>query len=153
MDSVFNIVPASSGTFTVIWIIAGLIFVILVGVLVLFGTMVYQSRHARFTVTDAGLNIGPGLYGRFIPRDQIQADGVKVVDLNIDKEYALGRKTNGSNLPGFDSGWFKLKDGQKALVFVTDKTRVVYIPTTDNYSVLLSTADADGLAGAIRAWR
>jgi hypothetical protein len=36
-----------------------------------------------------------------------------------------------------------LKNGEKALVFVTDPSRVVRIPTTDGYSVLMSVAAPD----------
>ena len=153
MENVYDIAPTSSVAFTTIWIIAGAVVVVLIGLVALLGNIAYQSRHAQFTISDAGLKIGPGVYGRFIPRDQVRADGVKVVDLKLDKEYALAGKTNGSNLPGFNSGWFKLKNGEKALVFVTDQSRVVYIPTSENYSVLLSTLRAEEMAGALRAWR
>lgn len=153
MENVFHIIPASSGAFTTIWVISGAVVLVLVFVIALFGSLVFQAKSARFTVTDEGLRIGPGLYGRFIPRENIQAEGVKVIDLHVDKEYALAGKTNGSNLPGFNSGWFKLANKEKALVFITDKSRVVYIPTTDNYSVLLSTLHAEEMAGALQAWR
>jgi hypothetical protein len=153
MENVFHIIPASAGAFTFMWVIAAVLIAVVVGVSILLYSVANQGKNATFTVTDTGLNIGPGIYGRFIPRDQVVADGVKVVDLRIDKEYALKRKTNGSNLPGYDAGWFKLQNGEKALVFVTDKSRVVYIPTTDNYSVLLSTLHAEEMAGALQAWK
>ncbi len=153
MENVFHIIPASAGAFNFLWIIGGVLIVVVVGVVFLLYSVANQSKNATFTVTDTGLNIGPGIYGRFIPRDQIEAAGVKVIDLRVDTQYALGHKTNGSNLPGYNAGWYKLKDGEKALVFVTDKSRVVYIPTTDNYSVLLSTLHAEEMAGALQAWR
>jgi hypothetical protein len=150
---VFHIIPASAGAFAFLWGIGAFLVVVVVGVVLLMYSVANQGKNATFTVTDTGLNIGPGVYGRFIPREQIEPDGVKVIDLRIDKEYALAGKTNGSNLPGYDAGWFKLKNGEKALVFVTDKSRVVYIPTTDNYSVLLSTLHAEEMAGALQAWK
>jgi len=150
---VFHIIPASAGAFTFLWAIGGFLVVVVIGVVLLLYSVANQGKNATFTVTDTGLDIGPGIYGRFIPRDQIQADGVKVIDLRLDKEYALKRKTSGSNLPGYEAGWFKLANGEKALVLVTDKSRVVYIPTTDNYSVLVSTLHAEEMAGAIQAWQ
>ena len=152
MENVFHIIPASAGAFTFLWGIGAFLVVVVVGVVFLLYSVANQGRNATFTVTDTGLDIGPGIYGRFIPRAQIESSGVKVVDLNIDKEYALKRKTSGSNLPGYEAGWFKLANGEKALVFVTDKSRVVYIPTTDNYSVLVSTLHAEEMAGALQAW-
>ena len=153
MENVFHIIPASAGAFTFLWVIGAVLIVVVVGAIFLMYSVANQSRNATFTITDTGLNIGPGIYGRFIPRDEIEASGVKVVNLNIDTDYALKRKTSGSNLPGYDAGWFKLANGEKALVFVTDKSRVVYIPTTDNYSVLLSTLNAEAMAGALQAWK
>jgi hypothetical protein len=153
MDNVFHIIPASAGAFTFMWVIGTVLVVVVVGVTLLLYSVANQGRNATFTIGDTGLDIGPGVYGRFIPREKIETDGVKVIDLKIDKDYALKRKTNGSNLPGYDAGWFRLENGEKALVFVTDKSRVVYIPTTDNYSVLLSTLHAEEMAGALRAWR
>ena len=153
MENVFHIIPASAGAFTFLWVIGAVLIVVVVGAIFLMYSVANQSKNATFTVTDTGLNIGPGIYGRFIPRDQIEAAGVKVVNLNIDTDYALKRKTNGSNLPGYNAGWFKLANGEKALAFVTDKSRVVYIPTTDNYSVLLSTLNAEAMAGALQAWK
>jgi hypothetical protein len=153
MENVFHIIPASSGAFTFLWIIGSVLVVVVIGVTLLLYSVANQGRNATFTVSDTGLNIGPGVYGRFIRRDQIETDGVKVIDLHIDKDYALARKTNGSNLPGYNAGWFKLKNGEKALVFVTDQSRVVYVPTTDNYSVLLSTLHAEEMVGALQAWQ
>jgi len=153
MENVFHIIPASSGAFTFLWAIGGVLVVVVIGVTLLLYSVANQGKNATFTVSDTGLNIGPGVYGRFIPRDQIEVEGVKVIDLHVDRDYALARKTNGSNLPGYNAGWFKLKNGEKALVFVTDQSCVVYIPTTDNYSVLLSTLHAEEMAGALQAWQ
>jgi phosphosulfolactate phosphohydrolase-like enzyme len=47
-------------------------------------------------------------------------------------------------------GWFKLKNKEKALVFVTDKSHIVYVPTTKGYSVMMSVLDADTFAASIR---
>ena len=48
-------------------------------------------------------------------------------------------------LPGYSEGWFRLVNGEKALLFVTDRSRVVYIPTKDGYSILLSTSKPEEL--------
>lgn len=153
MEKIFNITPASSGAITTIWIFSAVIILLLVFIIVLFGIIGYQSKYARFTVTDDGLQIGPGFYARFIPRDNIVRDGVKVLNLELEPEYALARRTNGTGLPGFNAGWFTLNNHEKALVFVTDKSNVVYIPTTEGYSVLLSTPQAEEMAETLRTWK
>jgi hypothetical protein len=153
MERVFGIIPASSGAITFIWIICLVIGVIIIGVVGLLASFGYQSRHATFTVSDEGLRISPGIYSRFIPKQQIDAAGVKVLNLNIDTDYKPKWRTNGAGLPGYSAGWFKLQNKEKALLFVTDRSNVVYIPTTENYSVLLSVKDADEFAELLQQWK
>ena len=117
---------------------------------VVFVFISYSASHATFTVTEDALRIRASFYGRTIPRSDIVTDGVKVIDLNVESGYRPKSRTNGIGLPGYAEGWFKLADKEKALLFVTDRSRVVYIPTTDNYSVLLSVREAEEFAGLLR---
>jgi hypothetical protein len=54
-------------------------------------------------------------------------------------------------MPGYSSGWFLLKDHSKGLLFLTDPSRTVYLPTTDGYSLLISPADPEGFLAALKA--
>jgi hypothetical protein len=54
-------------------------------------------------------------------------------------------------MPGYQAGWFRLRNGEKALVFVGDPTRVVFIPVRDGYSLLVSVAEADPFLSALRS--
>jgi hypothetical protein len=152
MERIFGIIPASSGPYTVIWIISIAVILILLLVAAFFISTGHQSRHLKYTVTDEGLRINPGVYGRFIPREDIDTEGVRVMNLNVDTEYQPKWRTNGAGLPGFASGWFKLANKEKALVFLTDRNRVVYIPTKRDYSVLLSVREAEEFAGILQSW-
>ena len=153
MERVFSIIPATTSPYLFIWIfsvVMGVIILGVIGMLVMFG---YQARHAQFTVNERGLNISPGLYSRFIPKENINTAGVKVINLNTDSAYKPKWRTNGAGLPGYAAGWFKLENKEKALVFVTDRSRVVYIPTSENYSVLLSVPEAEELADLLQHWK
>lgn len=136
MSEVFQLVPASDKT---LWVLGG-IALLLIGLLCLFGCLAYSSRHTRFEISPEGLTISGGLHGRTISAESLVLEEAKRVDLSGDSEYRLRTRTNGTGLPGYQAGWFKLRNGEKALVFVTDLERVVYIPTTEGYSVLLSVA-------------
>jgi hypothetical protein len=57
----------------------------------------------------------------------------------------------GTGLPGYQAGWFRLRNGEKALLDLTDRRRAVYIPTGAGYSLLLSPADPDGFLSRLRA--
>ncbi len=152
MEKVFGIIPSGSGAYIFIWVVSAVILLVLVGVIGLFAFFGYQSKHAAFTVSDEGLRIGPGIYGRFIPKEDIRTEEVRAVNLNIENAYKPKWRTNGAGLPGFSVGWFKLQNNEKALLFVTDRSSVVYIPTTDNYSVLLSVKDAPDFIDTLRHW-
>jgi hypothetical protein len=146
MKTTFQIIPASSGPIWVFSILA----VFLLTLVFLFGYFVYSSRHVRFETSSGGLKIAGGLYGRTIPREALRIDAAKLIDLTRDREYGLRMRTNGVGLPGYSAGWFKLNNNSKALAFITDKRRVLYLPTTEGYVLLLSVSDADGLLTALR---
>ena len=61
-----------------------------------------------------------------------------------------GTIIDGTGLPGYQAGWFRLRNGEKALVYLTDRGRAVYVPTTAGYSVLLSPAEPDAFLAALR---
>ena len=146
MEKIYGIVPASSGPYIFTWAFS----LFLVAMIAFFIFIAYSARHASFTVTDDTLRIRASLYGRTIPRSDIMSEGVRVVDLNIDTEYKPKSRTNGIGLPGYSEGWFRLANKEKALLFVTDRSRVVYIPTKDNYAVLLSVPLAEEFAGLLQ---
>jgi len=169
----FRIIPSSAGVLAFLWglavfilliifiplalddykfttgpgIVTGVVLIIVFGILAVFG---WQSRYTVFILNGGGLRISSGLYGRTIPREKIAVGGVKVINLDIEKEYRPQWRMNGAGLPGYSAGWFKLKNKEKALLFVTDTSCVVYIPTYDNYSVLLSVREAEEFVGVIR---
>jgi hypothetical protein len=153
MEKVFGIIPASAGTYATVWILGIIVGLILVGVITMFILSGYQSRHMAFTVTDGGLKLGPGLYSRFIPKEEIDLTGVSAVNLNVDSGYKPTWRMNGIGLPGFAGGWFKLKNKQKALMFVTDKARVVYIPTRKDYTLMLSVQEPREFVEAMLQWK
>jgi hypothetical protein len=137
MSETFRMTPANGGPLGFM----GIADLIIFGLLILFFYIGYSARNTNFIVSPEGLRIKGTLYGRFIPRDQIQLPLVKPLDLNNLTEYRPSWRTNGIGLPGYGAGWFKLKNGEKALLFLTDKSRVVYIPTTKEYSLLVSVSD------------
>jgi hypothetical protein len=146
MRETFPIVPAGGGP---VWILVGLA-VILLGLTALFGFMVYSSRHVRCEVTPQELRIAGDIYGRRIPMEAISLDGAKVIDLGRDEDYRFKWRTNGTGLPGYSAGWFRLRNGEKALAFVTDRHRVLYLPTRKGYSILLSVVEPDAMLAALQ---
>ena len=149
MKQVFTIIPGSNG---VLAVVIPIVVVMLAGA-AFFAYLAYSSRHVRFEVSADGLRIAGDVYGRMIPARELVAAQARTVDLTRDTDYALASRTNGAAFPGYRSGWFRLRSREKALVFVTDTTRVAYVPTTAGYSVLVSVAEPERFVEAIQAVR
>ena len=125
---------------------------IAVPVLALIGYLFFSPRLIRFEVSPEGLAIrGDPFYGRTIPISRLEMDKARALDLMSAPDYKPARRTNGTGMPGHQAGWFRLRNGEKALVFVGDPTRVVLIPVRDAYSLLVSVGEADQFLSALRS--
>jgi len=145
MNEVFQIVPAPARAFWFIGAIGALLAVIL-------GLMVYtaySTRFTRFELSREGLRIRGDMWGRLVPAREIDYAGARRVDLGADPGLAPRRRTMGTGLPGYASGWFRLRNGEKALCFLTSRSRVVYIPTRAGFSVLLSVERDDAFLASL----
>jgi hypothetical protein len=132
MHDVFYIVPAPGRAIAFFGVIGALF----ASMLVLFAVFAYASLAARFEITDDGLRIRSALYGRTIPAASLVVDEARIVDMREELQPTI--RTNGIGLPGYAAGWFRVRNQGRALLFVTDRRRVVNIPTTEGYAVMLS---------------
>ena len=131
---VFAISPASPRP---LWFIA-IICVLLALVLIALAYTAYSARHSRVEIDRDRIRMVGDFWGREIPFSQLDVSSARIVDLGRAKEYAPTRRTLGTGLPGYASGWFRLHNGEKALVYLSRRDQVVYVPTSECYSLLLS---------------
>jgi hypothetical protein len=108
------------------------------------------SRQARFEVSSAGLRLRGDFYGRLVPATAIQVAAARRADLAADGTLRPVRRTWGTGLPGYRAGWFRLANGERALLYLTDDAKAVYVPTTLGYALLLSPDDPDRFLQALR---
>jgi hypothetical protein len=145
----FPIAPAAARA---LWTLPLVFFLILIPLLAV-GWSVMGSRTARFTVSPAGLQIQGDWYGRTIPLEQLQGQSARRIDFAREPGLTPQRRTWGTGLPGYQSGWFRLRNGESALLYLTDRGRAVYVPTTAGYALLLSPRDPDAFLSALRTLR
>ena len=138
IGQVYRMIPTSDA---VAWIL-GAIALLLVGVACLVGYTAFSTRQVRFEVSQLGVEI-TGPHGELIPAKSLQVAYATALDLTESHEFRPQWRTRGIGLPGYKAGWYRLRNGERALVFVTDPRRVMYVPTTEGYSLLLSIAEAD----------
>ena len=144
--AVFPIAPADSRYF---WLLIPVV-VILLAAIALLGTSLRGAHTSRFEIRADGLRLEGDLYGRLLPKAQLRVDLARRVDLTREEQLRPKWRRIGTALPGYQSGWFRLRNGEKALLYLTDRTRAVYIPTTAGYSLLLSPGDPDGFLAQLR---
>jgi len=146
---VFTIASSTGRPF---WILAPAFIIIAVAVGVL-AMVAFSSRTARVEVSSQGLRLRGDLWGRFIPASALEIEKAHRVDFVASPELLPARRTMGTGLPGYQSGWFRLKNGEQALLYLTDRAKAVYVPTNQGYGLLLSPDDPDGFIGALAARR
>ena len=145
--NVFPIAPAES---RYLWLLIPVI-VILLGAMALLATSVRGAHASRFEIRADGLRLEGDLYGRLVPKSALRVDLARRVDLEREEQLRPRWRRLGTALPGYQAGWFRLRNGEKALLYLTDRARAVYIPTTAGYSLLLSPADPDAFLSQLRS--
>ncbi len=145
MGEVFSMVPAPPRALALL----GLFAVLLVPILVMLGYFAYSGHSTRFELKPEGLAIRGTLYGRTIPWSSLRTEEATAADLSERPDLRPTLRTNGLGLPGYRAGWFRLRGG-RGLLFVTDPTRVVAVPTTDGYTLLMSVSEPERFVAALR---
>lgn len=136
---IFAISPASTKP---LWFL-GVICLLLVAILLALAYTAYSSRHSRVEIDGNQIKLVGDFWGRAIPLSLLNASSARILDLDKNRDYSPKRRTFGTGLPGYASGWFRLRNGEKALVYLTRRQRVVYIPTSAGYALLLSVEEPE----------
>ena len=113
---------------------------IVIIILILLGLMVgivFSMKLTSISMTDREIVIKSFLYGRKIPIEDVLINEIQTINLRQNNDYNISIRTNGIGLPNFHSGWMRLKNGKRALVFLTNRENVLLVPTKD-FVVLFS---------------
>lgn len=108
-----------------------------------------MARH-RLELGDTGLKIATTFYGPLFALDELKLQEARVVNLDERPEYRSIFKTNGVSMPGFHSGWFRLRSKRKAFVARTGGKRVLVVPTTRDLDLVLEPRNPQALLDALR---
>src|SRR5690242_9284594 len=122
MESVYHIIPAGVRPF---YILLPIVCLILLAPAFL-GWTLYGSQRATFVLDDRGISFHGDIYGKPIAWSELQVDSARIVDLASDTELRPRMRRVGTAAPGYQSGWFTLTNGSKALLYLTERSRAVY---------------------------
>jgi hypothetical protein len=109
--------------------------------LVLVAIIVAAVHRRSLRLSKSALTLRAGFYKRTLPRASLKVDAGVVGSLFDQRAYAPRWRTNGIRVPGFQAGWFRLVNGEKAFVLLTDPRVVTYLPTTAGYALVVSTSE------------
>ena len=151
MDTVvYALVPPQGKSAAALWIPIVVMAVAFVVVAVLVTKSIGGARSSTFTLSPAGLQIRGDLWGRTVPAAHLRGAAARAVDLRSEPGLSPRRRTAGTGFPGYRSGWWRLANGEKALVYVTATDRVVHVPTTEGFALLLSVVEPDRFVEHLR---
>ena len=108
------------------WIMATIAALLLILGLFL-GWLAFSFGHPFVVLTNEDLRLNVPLYGRTIPNAEIAVNQARIVDLNNEPPLNPRFRTNGIGLPGYRVGWFRLRNGDRALAAITRPKQVLYV--------------------------
>ncbi len=82
---------------------------------------------------------------------ELNLDHASITDLSFDPGNQPRRRLFEPGCPRRNSGWFLLRNGTRAIVFLGDPQNVVRIPTHSGYTLLLSVPEPSRLLDSLRA--
>lgn len=107
------------------------------------------KRH-RLRLDANGIEVASTFYRQRIAFSELKPDAARVVRLDEHPELKPMLKSNGYALPGFRSGWFRLRNWRKAFVATSDGERVLWLPTSRGFDLLLQPRDPQRLLERLR---
>ena len=107
-------------------------------------------RRHRIVLGPQTIEIATTFHRRSLALAGLQLAEARVVDLGERTDLKPLLKTNGTGLPGFKSGWFRLRNRRKAFVAMTTGPRVLWLPTHNGYDLLLQPRQPQALLDRLR---
>lgn len=81
----------------------------------------------------------------------MRLEEARVVTLDPEHELKPAKRQAGVSITHYLSGWYTLRNGEDALVFVYKTDRVLYLPTYRGHSVLLGVGDPELILEQLRS--
>ena len=96
------------------------------------------------------LRVKAAMFSHRVDVGDLDLEHARIVDLDERTELKPILKAFGMALPGFQAGWFLLRDRSRAFCLLTARRRVLWLPTRAGKSLMLSLERPDALLDALR---
>jgi hypothetical protein len=118
--------------------------------LLLWAALAFCLRRQSLHVDAQGIRVQSTFFSTQVALGQLLLAQARVVDLEEHTELRPMLKTRGYGLPGFRSGWYRLRDKHKAFVATADSRLVLWLPSIAGHGLLLDVLDPQGLLRQLR---
>lgn len=119
--------------------------------LLLFLAIDFSMRRHRIALTVDTLEVASTLYTRRLRLDELRVDRARIIDPAEHTGFKPLLRINGVGLPGFSSGWFMLRDRSRAFVAMAGGQRLLWLPTTRGFDLLLQPRQPQALLDVLLA--
>lgn len=124
----------------------GGIVVFAIVVLVVFPLLIASMRRTGVRVDQSELIVHTGLGSKRLALSNLRKHGLQVVNLSERNDLRPIIRLWGSSLPGFSGGWYRLRNGEKAVCVLFERHKVSYLRSdVDKTSLLLSLQEPEKL--------
>lgn len=108
-----------------------------------------MCRH-RLELAADRLTVKTSFYWHCVPLSDLQLEQARIIDLDERGDFSPRLKTNGYSVHGFQSGHFRLRNGQKAFVAIAGGRRALWLPTAQAQGLLLQPVQPEALLQRLR---
>ncbi|CAM4161584.1 MULTISPECIES: hypothetical protein [Shewanella] len=140
----------------------------IIAVLGLLSWVFYKAHDASIRLSPTTMLVDIPLYRVELSRESLLTSEAKILNLDEDGAPKLSYRSNGVGMPGYSLGWFKLAEASEsvasehivsehiaseniasALLSVTHRERVLVLPTTEGYLLILSLEQPEALLASL----
>ena len=130
----------------------------IIAVLGLLSWVFYKAHYASIRLTPTTMLVDIPLYRVELSRQSLLTSEAKILNLDEDDAPKFSYRSNGVGMPGYSLGWFKLAEASEsiasehiasALLSVTNRERVLVLPTTEGYLLILSLEQPEALLAGL----
>lgn len=108
-----------------------------IGVAAMALTFLYSPGPPLFTLTHDALTIHDRFYAVTLQASAVDAGQIRVIDLAREPEWRSTARTNGFANAHYQSGWFRLANGQKVEMYRAGGDQLVLLPGKDGATTVL----------------
>jgi hypothetical protein len=113
--------------------------------------ILYSPGFPSYTLTPNALTIHDFFYPVKVDAASVDLEHIRIVDFGVDTDWRPTGKTNGFANSHYQSGWFRVANGQKVRMYRAGGKRLVLLPPKgDGVVVLLEVKEPEKFVGDVR---